>query len=378
MVQLGVRGTVPNRQFEDYESLHKYCRSKFPNADIVNEVFFSWILLGTGSVVRMRNLCGLTAGEGAGNYSLVGIGSTAETIVLVGDTDDNAYDSQTVTMHYLTNAGVATTVTATYNAANTTTEVAVCADFYCWDPAYGVNCIVSSVAVQAGDNVYVGTTGCRLTAANRRATIIAAATTPALSSLLGVGTVYGWEAANQADEGYIATLVYKTPWGQQKTTTLTLAADSSVATRFINSAGWYLQDFYRVDTFTMNAYLSLDEIFIGKSDKSLIYCGLDDTCWAAVFDNYMAFGSAYGFSYLGDIRASYPVVTDVLTVTITYHEYGKYAPQTITYDILGSENCVFPICCRLEPKSEVFLSINDKNVAHGNANVHMRIIEYAL
>lgn len=377
MVQLGVRGVVPVREYEDYESLHKNTRKRLAKKDNVDEILFSWLQTSAAAVVRARNLAGLTAGEGAGNYSLVGIGKTAETIVLVSDTDDNAYDTQTVTIHYLTNTGVATTDVAIFNAANSTTEVALCADFYCFDPAYGVNCIVSSVAVQAGDNVYVGITGCRLTATARRGTIVAGATTPALSSLIGVGSVWGWEDSNVADTDYIATLKYKTPWGEQKTTTWTFPADASVATRFINTAGWYLQDFYRCDSLTLD-HLSLDECSVGLLDKSLVFVRLDDACWASVFDNYMAFGSAYGYSYLGDIRASLPLVTDVLTVTITYHELGKAFPQTITYNVLGSQNSIYPVCVQLEPLSEVFLSINDGDVAHGVASISMRIIEYAI
>jgi hypothetical protein len=104
------------------------------------------------------------------------------------------------------------------------------------------------VAVQPGDNVYIGTTGMGANAELRLATIAAAATYPVVTTLFGAGDVYGKEETNTAgDVGKVITLSYLTPWGSIKTAKFTLAADTTTIVRLTDTTtGLVTVDFYRV------------------------------------------------------------------------------------------------------------------------------------
>jgi hypothetical protein len=123
------------------------------------------------------------------------------------------------------------------------------------------------------------------------------------------------------------------------------------------------------------AALAGDQCYIGNSDKSLIYSGIENAEIEATFSEAMALGSAYGHSYLGDITVTYPLAAEMVTMTLIYHEKGQLAKTTISWDCQGVVNPIKNICVELEPCSEVILAINDDAATGANANVQMRLIE---
>jgi hypothetical protein len=363
MTQTGAVRTLTHRSFEDYESMHEGLKHIF-GGDKSIEHAFNHGKTSTAALVEIQNV-------GTTPETIADIAKTEETMILVSDTDDNGYDAATVTIVYKDNDGVSHTSTAPFNAANSTTEAAfvpAVTDYYCMVSA------TCSIAVLAGDNIYVGITGCRLTAANRRATIIATATTALAATFVGVGQLYGAEAANQADTGYIATCVYLTPWGEEKTATWTFPADSSVATNFLNSGGAPVQDFYRRRSFTLADSAAapvgaIDECRLCNSGKTAIYGVIDIANIESVHSRLMALGTAYGKTYLGDIRASFPS-TDIFTVQITWTPKGRTYPHIDTFDIIYSD--VIKIAEELEPLSEVtfkFKKTADANHVVSNFNI---------
>ena len=155
--------------------------------------------------------------ESTDSIAIAQKGKTELTLVIKSDTDDNAYDGETVTIYYVDHDGVSHTSSAAYNTTNATTEAAfdpAVTDFYDWDYSYE-NPVVSSVAVQAGDNVFVGVTGLDGTlSTNTYAVIAATNTSPTAANYVGVGTIYGRSHTSHADaDGAKIYVTYFTPWG---------------------------------------------------------------------------------------------------------------------------------------------------------------------
>lgn len=370
----GYMHEISGQAFEDYETLHKHLRHI--NGDKAVERLFRYQQLTTNTAVEVSEKGGLTISDA---------GKTAITLVAASDTNDNAYDTKTITIHYYTNAGVAKTAVATYDPDNTTTEVAfvpAVTDFYCWnlDDYTAATCIVSSVAVQAGDNVYIGTTGMVAGAEKRYATIVAAATSAAAATMFGVGNLFGAEEANTAgDVGKVITLEYCNPWGKIRTATITLAANTTTIQRFALTVG-SVMDFYRVRKMTTTgaagkyvvAGIDADKV-VGTVALDTYYAVIEEANYQSVHSRYMCPATTEKVGYLGEIMASFPSVADIITITVIFTPYGKTLSSTITRDIFGAGKVDLPF--KLEPLSEVTLKVNDGNVAHANANVQLKIIE---
>jgi hypothetical protein len=184
---------ITDRAYEDYVSMKKHIKN-FKDVTTITETVFQFTQTSptsaTGAEISQKG--GLTIADKA---------STAIAIFLACDTDDAAYDNKSVLIHYITNAGVKTTATIAYNGT-TTNEVAGPTNFYCWnlEDYTAATVVVSSVAVQAGDNVYIGETGMVAGAEKRLCTIAAAATYPVITTLYGAGDVYGLEEADTAGD----------------------------------------------------------------------------------------------------------------------------------------------------------------------------------
>jgi hypothetical protein len=88
---------------------------------------------------------------------------------------------------------------------------------------------------------------------------------------------------------------------------------------FLDANGFPIQDFYRKDSFRMAA-LTGDQCYMGNSDKSLIYGGIENAEFEDTDSGVMAFGAAYGRSFLGDIKVTYPLAVEMVTMTLTYTE----------------------------------------------------------
>lgn len=325
MVNIGKVGVGNAPHFEDEASLKQWIRKQNIYKAEETTLFRSIInQAGTGSEVELAEKGGLTISQK---------GKTELTLVMASDTDDNAYDTKTVTIHYRTAAGTAKTAVATFNAANSTTEVAfvpAVTDFYCWDliSYTAATVIVSSVAVQAGDNVYIGTTG--LTAEIRYATIAAAATYPVHTTLFGVGHIWGAEETNTAgDVGKVITLSYYTPWGLVRTASFTLAADTTTIQRLVNTdTSLVVCDFYRLRSMTTTAAAGKYICIAHDADKLAGTAALD-TFYGVIEEGYhesmhTAYLSRYNCDcWLSMICCNNAVATNIDTyLKLTYTPYG--------------------------------------------------------
>lgn len=324
MVNIAKVGIGAAPYFEDESSLKQWIRKN--NSYKAEETILHRTIInqaGTGSEVELAEKGGLTLSQK---------GKAELTLVMCSDTDDNAYDTKTLTGHYFDADGVPQTFTATFNAANSTTEVACCSDFYCWDLINytAATVLVCSVAVQAGDNVYVGTTGMVANAEIRYATIAAAATYPVHTTLFGVGHIYGAEETNTAgDVGKVITLTYLTPWGLIRTASITLAADTTTIKRFVNTdTSLVVTDFYRVRTITTTANLGKYVCIATDADKLAGTAALD-TYYGVIEEGYHEsmhtayFGPEDRDVWLTQIYCNNAVATNIDTyLKLTYTPYG--------------------------------------------------------
>jgi hypothetical protein len=106
-------GQAPS--YEDYESLKKWLHNQYPSVySQINLHRFTFNQAGTAGAVDISQAGGLTISAKT---------STALTIVLASDTNDNAYDTHSVTGYYITNAGVKSSFTASYDTDDTTTTI---------------------------------------------------------------------------------------------------------------------------------------------------------------------------------------------------------------------------------------------------------------
>jgi len=311
---------------------------------------------------------------------------TALTIVLACDTNDNAYDGHSVTGHYITNAGVKKDFTALYDTGATTTEVAIAADFYCWnlEDYTAATVLVSSIAVQAGDNVYIGTTGMVADAELRLATIAAAATYPVITTLFGAGDVYGLEETNTAgDVGKVVTLGYWTPWGHKKEGNFTLAVNTTTIVRITDSTtGYPVLDFYRrysiETTGAVGKYVAIGydaDKRVGTVAIDVFYGIIEEGNYESVHSRRFVPASAYGKLYIGDIQLTeaskdYPIV-----FYIQFQEKTSLVQEQLIWNYYGGTQKDVNICMELAPLSEIKLLIADDGAHPVEANVTMRCYE---
>lgn len=372
MVNIGKVGIGNAPYFEDEASLKQWIRKQEKYESEITTLVRSIInQAGTGSEVELAEKGGLT-------LSLKG--KTEISLKLACDTNDNAYDTKTVTGHYFTSAGVAKTFTATYNATDTTTEVACCSDFYCWDLINytAATVLVSSVAVQAGDAVYLGTTGMVANAELRYATIAAAATYPVHTTLFGVGHIYGAEESNTAgDVGKVITLTYYTSWGLIRTASITLAADTTTIQRFVNTdTSLVVTDFYRVRTITTTANLGKYVCIAVDADK-LVGTAALDTYYGVIEEGYHEsmhtayFGRYNSDVWLTQICCNNSVASAIDTyIKITYTPYGDTIAHTCIIALSNNTQSKLEPMLQLARNTDVKFEIKG-NLSDNTFDIHI-------
>jgi len=213
MVSQGTVTVIPARPYEDYESLKKWLSSRTDSrSNNYNEIITHATKLTTGATPIEIEGLGTT-----GVTAISQIGRAAPgTIIMASDTDDNAYDDQTVTMVYMNTSNVSVTAVATFNTTSTT-EVAFApavTDFY---EMVSLTC---SVTVEGGDNICVGLTGAVAGIADPTTcfgVILAAATTAVQANLHGVGNAYVRAVSNHASSlGKVMFFEYLSGHGEIK------------------------------------------------------------------------------------------------------------------------------------------------------------------
>jgi hypothetical protein len=353
---------------------------------------------GAGATVEIEDNAGETIADRGG---------TGITLVLASDTDDAAYDTKSVTIHYINTSGLQKTCAATYNAADSRTEVAftdtttsvAVSDFACPDVAhYGTLAVVSTVAVQGGDNVCIGATGCVAGIADPDICfikILAAATSPTIANMWGIGAISGDEAANQDDAGWIWYEEYVTVWGQIKHGTWTFPADSSVSTRLVSvedmaiyvaagnaSTTMYVNDFYRRrDSYLVNAsgvsVVALDECRIGDWDAAALYnaieVGQSKVCHSR---HYVARVADVTETYIRKCYFTYQgAAAEYCTLTLTFVQYNQAGTTTISHRVFGGQAFTLNFDVQLKEKTEVKAIVVDDAAAGGNFTFQMDILE---
>jgi len=341
---------------------------------------------GAGADVEIED----NAGETLADRSGAGL-----TLVLASDTDDVLYDGESVAIRYITTLGAKGYCSAAYNVANSTTEVAFTdvatgtipvVDFLCLDPDYGLLACVSSVAVQAGDNVCVGITGLIAGIADRdiaHIIILAAATSPTAANIYGVGSITGSEAANQADTGYIFSLQYITVYGKVKNATWTFTANSSVVIRFVSvedsvAAGitLYVNDFYR-RRYSVMDHAAIDECRVGDWDAAEFYDAIEIAHAVSCFSRHYSQRESdveqtilMGFDcqYLG-------LAAEFATLTLTFTPYGSVAAIPYPIVMYGGQRVEKDLNIRLAPETEVTASVADDAATGGDFTFNMDLIE---
>jgi hypothetical protein len=377
MVQSHQLLKITDRGFEDYVSMKLHIKNSKP-VTTITETQFQFTQTSptstTGAEISQKG--GLTIADKA---------STAIAIFLASDTDDNAYDGQSVLIHYITNAGIKTNATITFNTANSTTEVAGPTNFYCWnlEDYTAATVVVSSVAVQAGDNVYIGETGVVAGAEKRLVKIAAAATYPVITTLYGAGDVYGLEEADTAgDVGKVCTSKYWTPWGQLKEMQHTLQANTTTINRCIDTTtGLVTVDFFRPATYKTTAvagkYIALGydaDKRAGTATIDVFYAVIEEANFESIHSRLMAPGAAYGRLYLGDIMAYDSLTANYATLQLTFTPYGDIA-RTVTWSFYGDQQFQQTYGIRLDPLSEVTLKLADNGANPVSCGVILRSIQ---
>jgi len=362
MSQKGCLQHVIDRGYEDYVSVKKNVKAQY-GGKLVREEMFQRIQTTPTSLtaVELEEKGGLTISDKA---------STALTIVLASDTNDNAYDTHSVTGYYITNAGVKKSFTAAYDTDDSTTEVACASDFYCWnlEDYTAATVLVSSVAVQALNNVYIGTTGMVANAELRLATIAAAATYPVVTTLFGAGDVYGKEETNTAgDVGLVITCQYWTPWGNLKEGAFTLAPDTTTIVRLLDTTtGLPVLDFFRRYDLATTA-LAGKYIVIGfDADKragtaalDVFYGVIEEGNYRSIHSRMFAPGSAYGRLFLGYLHICASLATKYAKFHVKFKAKGETAYEELQWVVPGAVDMFLEIACEIEPLSEITMSVSD-------------------
>ena len=356
---------LKQRSWETYESMDK-ALNMLNGSDHIKELLMTGLVSSNNSLVE-------PIFPQAASTTISYIGKTELTIVLAVDTNDNAYDGHSVTGYYLNALGIEQTFTALYNTAASTTEVACCTDFYCWNPKYGLNCLVSTVAVQAGDNVVIGQTGCVADATLRVATILAAATTPIAANLLGVGTMWGRMATNHDDsDGFVYTVDYITPWFEliegATWTINTTNGTTEVRIQHPTYSTVYADNIWRILDLRGDAPTVNTGIFVLTDADCSNVDGSGSDVWGAVqltvtqmfhtrLYSWPSEDTAgrYGL-YLGDITVDLPTVADVIVGQVIFTPKDG-SEQTLYFG--GLAKAVVPINEQLEPDTYVKILIGD-------------------
>lgn len=367
---------LTDRGYEDYVSMKKHIKN-FAAVTTITETQFQFTQTSPTSAtgVEISQKGGLTISDKA---------STAIAIFLACDTDDAAYDGKSVLIHYITNAGVKTTATIAFNGT-TTTEVAGPTNFYCWnlEDYTAATVIVCSVAVQAGDNVYIGETGMVAGAEKRLATIAAAATYPVITTLFGAGDVYGLEETDTAgDVGKVCTAKYWTPWGQLKEMKHTLQANTTTINRCIDTTTLRVTvDFFRPCCYSTTAvagkYIALGydaDKRVGTVVIDVFYAVIEEANYQSIHSRLMAPGAALGRLYLGDIRAYNNLSAKYATLQLTFTPYGELS-RTVLWSFYGDHQFQMDFGFRLDPLSEVTLKLADDAATPVSCGVILRSIQ---
>lgn len=383
MVQSGLMNTIHDRSFENYESLHKalrhqwgdrvkepYCEAPIPTGGAAATIPFA---LNYGETIALAT--------GAG-----------ETWGILCDTDDNLYDGETVTIVWEDTDGVESTSVATFNAANTQTfsPFTVPAAITTGLTIISATC---SKAVEAGDNVYVGTSGCRLTAAERRATIVATASVSTEAELVGIGSIEVKIQANTAaDRAQIYNFKYVTIYGKLKYATVTTdAADcttvkppfeatysrnGSTGVETYTATTRYVADFFDLRDDAFAKLLGAADLYLQRRTvlgAAAIYGVIGTANYSHVSANF----AASSRSYLGDITVDYPdLIPGIATVTVTYTQFGKSIATTQSW-VVTPYTAFSPriFCERLAVGTRVTIAIVDDGAAGATANMKVRYLE---
>jgi hypothetical protein len=257
--------------------------------------------------------------------------------LLASDTNDDAYDGHSVTGHYYTVAGVKKDFTAAYDTTDTTTEVACCTDFYCWnlDDYTAATVLVSSVAVQAGD------------------------------------------------DGKVVTLEYLTPWGAIKSADFTLAADTTTIVRLLDvTTNLVVLDFGYVRDLTTTAVVGKYVVVGWDADKMVgtvamdVYYGvIEEGNYASVHSRYYAPGTAVRHAYLGDVQITNENGAKKCIVYVTYTPDSTGIAEVRKFECTGGSTHTIEIARKLEPLSAVTLTLADDAATPVNASVQMRYAE---
>ena len=366
MVQTGQSHKITGRQFEDYASLHKYCHSI--STTEVNEWENQVTQTSAGTAAEV-----FTVGTTAGTVGDIGKTAIALKVKTSGAVSGQLHAQ--ISAHYITNAGVHKTAIIADAIADMTTATdfdTPVTDFYCWDkenytPA---NCFTSSLALAAGVSMTADVGG------TTKATIATGATTTLDSTLIGVGQIYSYTETDVADQGFIETLYYTTPWGALKgPVTSTIPAAGTTPTKFLDANGYSVGDFYRSRVFKCNN-LAIDEMSIGNvTAGNAVYDEIIIANAESTHTRFMALGAAYGKSFLGEVRATFGSIAGPLTVQVSYTPYGETLERTISWSTMvdNARTQIAPI--QLAPCTEVTTKIIDDNVHHGSAQVTCRFIE---
>ena len=360
MTQLGSLSEHSDRGYEDFVSMKKNLRHYGGNK--LKELLFERNQTTPTNATAVEF-------EEKGGLTITDKGKVELAIVCAVDTDDNAYDGATLTGHYFDSDGVNHDFTVSINTEDSTTEVEISSDFYCWNLVdyTAATVLVLSVAVETGDNLYVGTTGMTANAELRLATIAAEATYPVVTTLFGVGDVYGKEETNTAgDVGKVITLKYWTPWGQLKEAKFTLAADTSTIVRLTDTTtGLVTVDFYRrysmKTTATVGKYVCIGSDADKRAGTVAIdtfYGVIEEGYWMSLHSRLMAPGLAYGKLYLGNIRMNGNIDAKLGIMEVTFTPKNGASVTSRLY-CLGSGSLYKEYAIELEPLSEVYYKCAD-------------------
>lgn len=355
MVQLNSLLEFSDRGYEDFVSMKK--NLKHYGGNKVKEILFdrNQTTPTSATAVDLEEKGGLTISDK---------GKTELAIFLAMDTNDNAYDGAYVTGHYIDSDGVKHDFTGYVNTTDSTTEVALPTDFYCWnlEDYTAETVLVFSMEVQPGENLYIGTTGMVTDAELRLATIAGEATYPVITTLFGVGDVYGLEETDTAgDVGKVITLKYWTPWGKLKEASFTLAENTTTIVRLTDTTtGLVTVDFYRrytmKTTATVGKYVAIGfdaDKRAGTVAIDTFYGVIEEGYWMSMHSKLFVPGTAYGKLFLGKVKINGSVDAKQGILEITYTPKGLAASITTRLITLGSGYAEKEFAFELEPLTEV-------------------------
>jgi len=361
MVQLGSLKEFSDRGYEDFLSMKK--NLKHYGGNKVKEIIFDRNQTTPTSATAVDL-------EEKGGLTITDKGKTELAIFLAMDTNDNAYDGAYVTGHYFDSDGAKHDFVGYVNTTDSTTEVALPIDFYCWnlEDYTAETVLVFSMEVQSGENLYIGTTGMLADAELRLATIAGEATYPVITTLFGVGDVYGLEETDTAgDVGKVITLKYWTPWGKLKEAKFTLAANTTTIVRLTDTTtGLVTVDFYRrysmKTTATVGKYVAIGfdaDKRAGTVAIDVFYGVIEEGYWMSMHSKLFVPGVAYGKLFLGKVRINGSVDGKLGILEITYQPKDSAASITTRLITLGSGFAEKEFAFELEPLTEVSFKCAD-------------------